>query len=165
MPTRSTSWYHYVPPPVNVESTEGFYKTLCECLTSPPTTLPRESRVITIRGFRTGSSQQDAPWIRSRPLTLIRVAGVCIGGPGRSLVFSVKSLSGSIKCWKILEQLSDWRFLKYDSPPRSFFSKGGMRLSALGTPATVCLLYHSRKIDDECAAVGGMRIGRGNHKC
>jgi hypothetical protein len=25
-----------------------------------------------------------------------------------------------------------------------------------------CLLYQSRMVDDECGAVGGMRIGRGN---
>jgi hypothetical protein len=37
------------------------------------------------------------------------------------------------------------------------------RLSALGTSATVGLLYQPRMIDDDdYGAVGGMRIGRGN---
>jgi hypothetical protein len=44
----------------------------------------------------------------------------------------------------------------------SFFSSSsssvGVRLSPLGTPAT----NWPRVIDDECGAVGGMRIGRGN---
>jgi hypothetical protein len=37
-----------------------------------------------------------------------------------------------------------------------------VRLSQLGTSATLFLLYQSRIIDDECGAVGGMRIGKGN---
>jgi hypothetical protein len=42
-------------------------------------------------------------------------------------------------------------------------SLGGVRLSPLGTSATVCLLYQPRMIDDDdYGAVGGMRIGRGN---
>jgi hypothetical protein len=42
-------------------------------------------------------------------------------------------------------------------------SCGGVILSPLGTSATVWLLYQTRMIDDdECEAVGGMRIGRGN---
>jgi hypothetical protein len=41
-------------------------------------------------------------------------------------------------------------------------SLGGMRLSPLGTSATVGLLYQPRMIDDDNGAVGGMRIGRGN---
>jgi hypothetical protein len=41
-------------------------------------------------------------------------------------------------------------------------SLGGVRLSPLCTSATVGLLYQPRMIDDECGAVGGMRIGRGN---
>jgi hypothetical protein len=42
-------------------------------------------------------------------------------------------------------------------------SLGGVRLSPVGTSATVGLLYQSRLIDgDEYGAVGGMRIGRGN---
>jgi hypothetical protein len=41
-------------------------------------------------------------------------------------------------------------------------SLGGMRLSPLGTSATVGLLYQPRMIDDDYVAVGGMRIGRGN---
>jgi hypothetical protein len=40
-------------------------------------------------------------------------------------------------------------------------SLGGVRLSPLGTSATVGLLYQPRMIDDY-GAVGGMRIGRGN---
>jgi hypothetical protein len=39
---------------------------------------------------------------------------------------------------------------------------GGVRLSPLGTSATVGLLYQPRMIDDDYGAVGGMRIGRGN---
>jgi hypothetical protein len=38
----------------------------------------------------------------------------------------------------------------------------GVRLSPLGTAATTGLLYHPQMIDDECGAIGGMRIGRGN---
>jgi hypothetical protein len=41
-------------------------------------------------------------------------------------------------------------------------SLGGVRLSPLGTSATVGLLYQPRMIDDDYGAVGGMRIGRGN---
>jgi hypothetical protein len=42
-------------------------------------------------------------------------------------------------------------------------SWGGVRLSPLGTSATVGLLYQPRMIDDDdYVAVGGMRIGRGN---
>jgi hypothetical protein len=41
-------------------------------------------------------------------------------------------------------------------------SLGGVRLSPLGTSATVDLLYQPRMIDDEFGVVGGMRIGRGN---
>jgi hypothetical protein len=43
-----------------------------------------------------------------------------------------------------------------------FISLGGVRLSPLGTSATVGLLYQPRMIDDDYGAVGGMRIGRGN---
>jgi hypothetical protein len=42
------------------------------------------------------------------------------------------------------------------------FSWGGVRLGLLGTSGTTGLLCHPRMIDDECEAVGGMRIGRGN---
>jgi hypothetical protein len=49
---------------------------------------------------------------------------------------------------------------------RKFFflvSLGGVRLSPLGTSATVGLLYQPLMIDDDnYGAVGGMRIGRGN---
>jgi hypothetical protein len=47
----------------------------------------------------------------------------------------------------------------------SFFlvSLGGVRLSPLGTSATVGLLYQPRMFDDDdYGAVGGMRIRRGN---
>jgi hypothetical protein len=37
-----------------------------------------------------------------------------------------------------------------------------VRLSPLGTSATVGLLYQPQMIDDDYEAVGGMRIGRGN---
>jgi hypothetical protein len=49
--------------------------------------------------------------------------------------------------------------------PGSFFlvSPGGVRLSPLGTSATVGVIYKPRMIDDDDnGAVGGMRIGRGN---
>jgi hypothetical protein len=38
----------------------------------------------------------------------------------------------------------------------------GVRLSPLGTSATVGLLYQPRMIDDDYGAVGGMRIDKGN---
>jgi hypothetical protein len=41
-------------------------------------------------------------------------------------------------------------------------SLGGVRLSPLGTSATVGLLYQPRIINDDYRAVGGMKIGRGN---
>jgi hypothetical protein len=41
-------------------------------------------------------------------------------------------------------------------------SLGGVRLSPLGTSATVGLLYQPRMIGDDYGAVGGMSIGRGN---
>jgi hypothetical protein len=43
-----------------------------------------------------------------------------------------------------------------------FVSLCGVRLSPLGTSATVGLLYQPRMIDDDYGAVGGIRIGRGN---
>jgi hypothetical protein len=44
-----------------------------------------------------------------------------------------------------------------------FFSLwGGVRLGPLVTATTSGLLYQPRMIDDECGAVGGMIIGRGN---
>jgi hypothetical protein len=40
-----------------------------------------------------------------------------------------------------------------------------VRLSPLGTSASIGLLYQSFMVDDdECGAVGGMRIGRGKPK-
>jgi hypothetical protein len=39
---------------------------------------------------------------------------------------------------------------------------GGVRLSPLGTSATNWLTVPAQMIDDECGAVGGMRIGKGN---
>jgi hypothetical protein len=41
-------------------------------------------------------------------------------------------------------------------------SWGGVRLSPLGTSATNWPIVPAPMIDDECGAVGGMRIGRGN---
>jgi hypothetical protein len=39
----------------------------------------------------------------------------------------------------------------------------GVRLSPLGTAATIGVLYQLQMIDDgDCGAVGGMKIGRGN---
>jgi hypothetical protein len=39
----------------------------------------------------------------------------------------------------------------------------GVRLSPLGTAATTGLLYQPQMIDDgDCAAIDGMKIGRGN---
>jgi hypothetical protein len=53
----------------------------------------------------------------------------------------------------------------YTTRDYSFFSflasLGGVRLSPLGTSATVGLLYEPRMIDDDYGAVGGIRIGRG----
>jgi hypothetical protein len=36
-----------------------------------------------------------------------------------------------------------------------------VRVSPLGTAATSGLLYQTRIVDDVCAAIGGIRIGRG----
>jgi hypothetical protein len=41
-------------------------------------------------------------------------------------------------------------------------SWGGVRLSPLGTSATNWPIVPAPMMDDECGAVGGMRIGRGN---
>jgi hypothetical protein len=39
----------------------------------------------------------------------------------------------------------------------------GVRLSPLGTAATIGLLYQPQMIDDgDCGEIGGMKIGRGN---
>jgi hypothetical protein len=44
-----------------------------------------------------------------------------------------------------------------------FFIIGGVGLSPLGTVATSGLLYKPQMIDeDDCGAIGGMKIGRGN---
>jgi hypothetical protein len=43
-----------------------------------------------------------------------------------------------------------------------FIILSGVRLSPLGTAATTGLLYQPRMIDDECGAVGRIRIGKGN---
>jgi hypothetical protein len=49
--------------------------------------------------------------------------------------------------------------------PGFFSSLGAVRLSPLGTLATVGLLYQPRMIDDDdYGAVGGMRIGRENRR-
>jgi hypothetical protein len=37
-----------------------------------------------------------------------------------------------------------------------------VRLIPLGTAANIGLLYQPQIIDDDCAAIGGMKIGRGN---
>jgi hypothetical protein len=61
--------------------------------------------------------------------------------------------------WAIFETLGVERGLFF------FFlvSLGGVRLSPLGTSATVGLLYQPRMIDDDdYGLVGGMRIDRGN---
>jgi hypothetical protein len=59
--------------------------------------------------------------------------------------FTVRCLpTGSVNCFFFLVSL------------------GGVRLSPLGTWATTGLLCQPRMIDDECGAVGGMRIGREN---
>jgi hypothetical protein len=53
--------------------------------------------------------------------------------------------------------MEDWRYSIF------LVSLDGVRLSPLGTSATVCLLYQPWMIDDDdYGAVGGMRIGRGN---
>jgi hypothetical protein len=45
----------------------------------------------------------------------------------------------------------------------SLVSWGGVRLSPLGTATTIGLLYQPCMVyGEECGAVGGMRIGRGN---
>jgi hypothetical protein len=45
----------------------------------------------------------------------------------------------------------------------SIFFSSGVRLSPLGTVATIGLLYQPQMIDDgDCGAIGGMKIGRGN---
>jgi hypothetical protein len=50
------------------------------------------------------------------------------------------------------------------TPQLSRFLRVGLRLSPLGTSATVGLLYQPRMMDDdECGAVGGL-IGKGNKR-
>jgi hypothetical protein len=49
-----------------------------------------------------------------------------------------------------------------DSPVYELVSWGGVRLSPLGMSATTGLLYQDRMTDDECGALDGMRICRGN---
>jgi hypothetical protein len=54
-------------------------------------------------------------------------------------------------------------FINSDLNPVFFLvSLGGVRLSPLGTSATVGLLYQPRMIDDDYGAVSGMRTGKGN---
>jgi hypothetical protein len=57
-----------------------------------------------------------------------------------------------------------WHSLPIKSIWRLFFlvSLRGVRLSPLGTLATVGLLYQPWMIDDDYGALGEMRIGRGN---
>jgi hypothetical protein len=42
------------------------------------------------------------------------------------------------------------------------FCSHGVRLSPLGTAAVTGILYQPRMVDDDCGAIGWMRIGRGN---
>jgi hypothetical protein len=42
----------------------------------------------------------------------------------------------------------------------AFIIASGVRLSPLGTAATIGLLYQPRMIDGDCGEIGGMKIGR-----
>jgi hypothetical protein len=76
--------------------------------------------------------------------------------------------NGRIKKWKglggrgtiVAFARTDWGMPRKTSV--RIVSLGGVRLSPLGTPASVGLLYQPLMIDDDYGAVGGMRIGRGN---
>jgi hypothetical protein len=67
---------------------------------------------------------------------------------------------------KLYQYILPGRSCRFRPPIRSgtFFLVylGGVRLSPLGTSATVGLLHQPRMIDDDYGAVGGMRIGKGN---
>jgi hypothetical protein len=69
--------------------------------------------------------------------------------------------------WSLSIRIRCSRRSKEPVKVRDFFfflvSLGGVRLSPLGTSATVVLLYQPRMIDDDdYGAAGGMRIVRGN---
>jgi hypothetical protein len=94
---------------------------------------------------------------------------------GNTNQFKCKSVgratcTGTVTCGLSSFSCSLCSSLKLSSPKplalnnRPFFlvSLGGVRLSPLGTSATVGLLYQPKMIDDDYGAVGGMRIGRGN---
>jgi hypothetical protein len=56
-----------------------------------------------------------------------------------------------------------WHIYIYSLLIYFFIILSGMRLSPLGTAATVGVLYQLQMIDDgDCGAIGGMKIGRGN---
>jgi hypothetical protein len=69
--------------------------------------------------------------------------------PGNAFIKSVTILSKQYEHSRIL---------------RFFYFSHGVRLSPLGTAATIGLLYQHQMIDDDddCGAIGGMKIGRGN---
>jgi hypothetical protein len=53
-------------------------------------------------------------------------------------------------------------FMVRSTSHRFIIHFNGLRLSPLGTAATIGLLYQPQMIDDgDCGAVGGMKIGRG----
>jgi hypothetical protein len=56
---------------------------------------------------------------------------------------------------ELFPENSSWSFFFY-------FLGGGVRLSPLGTSATIWPIVEPRMIYDECGAVCGMRIGKGN---
>jgi hypothetical protein len=65
--------------------------------------------------------------------------------------------------FQILQNLAIILPCNSDSVVFFLVSLGGVRLSTLGSSATVGLLYQPRMLDDDdYGAVGGMRIGRGN---
>jgi hypothetical protein len=63
-----------------------------------------------------------------------------------------------------VSSLQNCKYDGYFTSCRQFFliSRGGVRLVHLARRPLFDLLYQSPMIDDECEAVGGMRIGRGN---
>jgi hypothetical protein len=79
--------------------------------------------------------------------------------------------SYNFKWWGDEFQVSEFRSFQHNGLDewlsrgrrKSSFSCGGVRLSPLGTSATVWLIEPARMVDDdECGELGGMRIGRGN---
>jgi hypothetical protein len=74
-------------------------------------------------------------------------------------------------CWSLhlncgrLSSFAESEYVCFYKTGLVFFflvSLGWVRLSPLGTSATVGLLYQPRMIDDDYGAVGGMKIGRGD---